>query len=446
MANEQNQLPTPKDIEPDTPTAEDGAGEGGLDLRPAQQKLGDEPPASEEQREPQQWKDEKRAAIFAKSRERTANYREYGGDPNDASITYGDDNAAADDMDDLEREAMERARQSRQKDIEKATGQTQPAAQQQQDGEDAPYFEQLDPVLLQQKVTLKIDGKPVRVTFEEALRHRQMHGAAENRLEHAKQLARQAQELVRNATPAPGSPQTTGQDQRRDNPFDAPPAGRNTSAPPVDKKALIERIQIGTPEEALEAFDQILESARVSQQPADDTTRVLTVLEDRNSEDALKRFAEKHPEIRDETLASLVTENVRTVMATDLINAGYSPDYLRTVITSPDDLTRFHKMQRINRVPGIRSTGDVLEIALSGAKQKISELSGVLRTDQGQGQQRGTTSAPATPTRQQRKAALPAQPAQRTAVRTPAQTQQVSVEQSRANAVARIRQGRGQHV
>lgn len=450
MANEQNQLTTPNpqipDMEPDGPTAEDGGSDSGL--RPAERRLevGSTADEGEERAAPQQWKDEAREAIARKAKEtRSAKYKPYGGDPNETNVNYGEQ----EELSDLERQALDQQRRHQQGETEAATGQRQPQQRQQPSAEDeapVPGIEELDPIYAKQKVKIKIDGRETFITVEEAMRHVQMHGAADKRFETARRMVQQAHELIEHVAPEARSPQGQ-QPQRRDNPFDQ----QGDTSPAMsdeDRAALIEKIQLGSPQEALEAFDKMAAAMSQKTQPQEDAYRVLSVLEDRNSIEALNAFAAKHPEVADPDLQILVSRNMGQVMATDLLNAGYSEDWLRANVHGPEQLKDLHRRARIDRLPGVRSTSEVLEIAFAKTREKATSWTGTQArpSTPGQQTQQRTTGAPARPmpNRADRKAALPAQPPQRGASRQPLPTQQVTIEQSRSDAVARMRKARGQ--
>jgi len=450
---EQHQLPTPKqppaEIEADAPTYDTGNNVGDeSNLRPAVNKIEVETTSEGETSKPEDWKDEKRNAIFARNKKsRAEQMQDFSGDPNDPDARYGKVDQS--DLGDLEREALERRKQYQREQFgQQDEPPQQPQQPQQQTAAPASANPALDlnslpPELRNMEFNLRIDGRNEPITLDSLLRDAQISRATSKRYDLVKQMLAQVQEMHRLAQPAAGAPEARGQQPRGDNPFDGPDGGDTSHQQNrPDVKALVEKIQLGSVDEAAEALTTFLENSQRSQPQVDDTTRVLSVLEDRNAEEAIVKFAEKHPEIADPDLQSLMTRNLILIQGNDLENAGYDQEWLRQNIRSVDELKQFHKMLRARRVPGIRSTGECLEIALNAAKQKASAWAGTPAAPAPAPRQQGTPPS-GMAARLERKAALPAQPAQRRAAPPPA-NQNKTVEQSRSRAVAEMQKRRGQ--
>lgn len=441
MANEHNQLPTP-DMEPSSPTIEDGSSyEAQNDTPPAAAPQAEAPPA--EQQAPQKYHDEKRAALHARAREaRAATTTEFSGDPNDPNARYG--NADQSDLGDLERQAAERFRQNQQQEVQNVTGQQpQNAAPPATSYNDAPDLDSLDPDSLNKRYKIKVDGQVKDVSLEQLLRNAQKYDAADNKFATAQRLVELAKETMRQAaTPAPAA----SPDQRGGNPFDGPDDG-NTSQQQsqINAEELANKIQIGSPAEVIEALGQLVQHMQAPQQsPNMDPEQILTTLEDHNASQELNAFAAKNREVAHPAMQSLMAEHIHTIMATDLLNAGVPREWLQQNVRNANDLTRIHKMARINRAPGVRSTGQVLDLALQAAKQQAASWLGQ-RPAQQPASRPQNQPAPTMQQRQDRKAALTQQPAQRRAV-APQPSQQRSEQQTRHSAFADMRRSRGQSV
>lgn len=432
METAANQLRTP-DLPIEATTHDDG-GNTAQTFAPAQQpqqpqqgQQDDEPRG-----EPVQWKDTKREEIFARAKEkRAAETQPFSGDPNDPAALYG---AQADqnELGELEQEALRR----RQEHL----GQIAQPAQQPQ----RKPLNGLDPELLARHVPIIVDGQQIEVPFEELVRNYQIDQAATKRLEQAKQLLAQTQEFQRVHQPAPGAPagyeEPTEQDDLTNSQDDSDGGPRYTSRNPANVKDLVEKIQLGTPEEAANALEEFVSSAVNRSAPVDETTRVLSALEDANAKQAITAFAEQNPQIAtNPILQQEATKEIHRNMAIDLINAGYTVDQLRQMAPSPQQLTQLHKQARINRVRGVRSVSDLVNAGYHGALTNLRQLVDTTAPRTAPNQ------APSMQQRQQRKESLQPQPvARRLSTGNVPTAQARSQEQSRSAAVQRMRQARGQ--
>lgn len=448
MATEHNQLPTPDDsfdIEPNTETADDG----GLDHSasepaPSQpSREGAEPDQGEPQR-PQRFRDDKRAQINANSRAaRAATMQEFSGDLNDPNIRYGN-SADMSDMGDLERQALER-QQQRLAQVARP-----PQQQPQQDApthfDATPDLEGLDPEFRAMPLRLKVNGQDKIVSLEQLIRNAQKYDAADEKFEQAQRLVALAKDTIRQvATPAP-SGSNRELETRGGNPFDGPDDG-NTSQQQsqLDVEALANKIQLGNPQEVIEALGQFVQNMQASQGSQKvDPEQILTAFEDHNAVQELYAFADRNPEVAHPVMQNLMAEQINRIMATDLLNSGrYSREWMIQNIPDAAALARLHKQARISRLPGVRPTSQVLGIALQAAKQTAAQLSGQSAQPPASRQQHQP--APTMQQRQERKASLTQQPATRRAA--PASTQQSRTEQqSRYEGFLQLRRARGQSV
>lgn len=427
MLPEQNQLPTPDapDYDARTTTHDDGGSAPQSFDPPAPEPRA--PQESEERAEPVQWKDEKRGEIFARAREkRAAETTPFSGDPNDPDAVYGS-NVNQDDLGELELAALQRRREH----LAELGGQ-QPRKP----------LNGLDPEFLAKPVPVIIDGQQYEVPMEDLVRDFQINRAADKRLEMAKALLQQSQEFQR-TRPQPGldaESETSGQDDSTDDQDDFDRELGHTSRRPANVKDLVEKIQLGTPDEAAEALEDFISSAVNREAPVDETTRVQTALEDINAKQAVVAFAQANPQLANNpVLQQEATKVIHRNMAEDLLRAGYTMDELRQAAPSPQALTQLHKQARIANLKGVRRVSDLIAAGYQGAIQNLRTL--VEQT----APSIMPHQAPSMAQRQQRKEGLQPQPvARRLSPQLNASQAPRTQDQSRAAAFARIRQSRGQ--
>lgn len=427
MATGANQPLTP-DLAPEGPVFEDGniqITESAPAPQPAARTVQED---AADRADPPQWKDDKRSEIFNRARERRLQTTEpFSGDPNDPDALYGSQTDQS-DLGELEQEALRR----RQEHLQGFTNQA---------GQPRKSLNGLDPQFLSQTVPIVVDGQQREVSMEDLVRNFQIDQAAQRRLEQAKALLQQTQQFQQmQAQPARGAEydEPTGQDDSDSDAGDYDDDGY-TSRRPANAQELVEKIQLGTPEEATQALEDFISQAVNREAPVDETTRVLTALEDANSRQAVLQFAQTNPQIQHPVVQAETTREVQRHMALDLIKAGYTVDQLRELAPSAQHLTNLHKMARVNRMQGVRSVTELMNAGYHGALSNLQQLVG--QTAPQQGQYQGASMQQ----RQQRKDSLQSQPvARRLSPSLNAPSQQRTLEQSRAAAVSRIRQSRGQ--
>lgn len=429
MGIEQNQLPMP-DLPVESTTADDG-GNSAADFKPSS-AAPQQQQETERPQQPQQWQDERRAEIFNKAREkRLSETEDFNGDPNDPDALYGAD-VDQSDMGELEREALRRR--------EEHLGRTFNGNDQQGQRRVGKPLNGIDPQFLAQPVPIKVDGEERTVTIEDLVRNYQIDQAASKRLEQAKALVAQTKEFQR-SQPLPGDDAEYQEPYGQDETYQGDDSERNTSARNANIKDLVEKIQLGTPDEAAEALEEFVSSAVNRPPPVDETTRVLTALEDINSKQAVLDFAQKNPSTNNPAVQLEFRQEIHREMARDLMNAGYTQQDLMARAPTPQALSQLHKEARINRVSGVRSVAKLMEAAHQAA---MTNLRGLIEQNTGP---LPRNPAPSMMDRQQRKERLQTQPAVRRL--SPSTTQQSpnrTLDQSRSAAVARMRQARGQPV
>ena len=434
MLPEQNQLPTPNDLPADAPTHDDGGYQQQNYTPPQPEAAPRSQQEGDQGDEAPQWKDDKRNEIFSRAREkRAAETQAFSGDPNDPNALYGAE-VDQSEMGELEQEALRR----RQEHLAQVTGQQPPPQQQQRKP-----LNGLDPQFLATPVPIIVDGQQREVPMEELVRNYQIDQAAQRRLEQAKALLAQTQEFQR-LQPQPGqhaeNDETTGQDDSTGDQDDFDRKLGHTSGKRGNVKELIEKIQLGSPDEAAQALEDFVTSAVNRDPPVDEQTRVLTALEDHNAKQAVIAFAQANPQIANNpVLQQEATKVIHRGMAEDLLRAGYSMEELRSLAPTPQHLTQLHKQARISGVRGVRRVSDLISVGYQGAIQNLRAL-----VDQ-TAPALAPNQAPSMAQRQQRKDALQPQPAaRRLSPSLNAPTQSRTVDQSRSAAVARIKQQRGQ--
>jgi hypothetical protein len=448
--NEQNQLLTPSpDVPAERPVDDTNGGQEAADFVseaiPQQNQRDDE---GDEKDTPQPYVDHKRNEIFERARRRRAEgLSEYDGNPNDPTTLYGKD-TATDELGPLEREAMRRAQGLPPQEVQ----QEQPEQQQPQ-AQQAPKktLNGLDPALLGQKVITRVDGEDREITVEDALRAYQMNAAADRRLAEASQILQHTKEIVAKASKPESRHVDEDQGQEFSQPDDYSPQSRQTRQQnePVNAKELIEKIQLGTPDEAADALQTIIDRQMQRVMPSDDTARVLTVLDKESAKDAILRFAQENPAIQtNDTLQAETTRMMHREMAKDLIAIGYTEADLREKLKGPEDLVELHREARITKRKGVRSPEQLLRTGYSEALTYLRSFAQALPPDPAPRQQQPRPQnqpAPALQQRQERKQSIQTQPASRRLNVQPGQVNTPrSQEQSRAAAVDRIRQARGQ--
>lgn len=387
-----------------------------------------------------QWKDEKRKAIFAKAREaRKKSMVDYEG-PNDPAAKYGVETDTS-GLGELEKQALEQQKRAKARDIAAATGQEadgepQDGLQQSQQQPAPRPLSGNNPDDLAKVYTVIVDGQPRQITAEEALRSFQMREAAEARLQTANQILAGAKQIQK--VQAQRQPSGSYEDEAdfEDEPSQGGRAANTTQAHPVfDARALAEKIQLGSIDEAAESIGQLIALAQRGASP--DPQAVLTVLEDRTSQELTRQYVSQQDDLKtDPHMLNLTTQMIQKEMANDLLKV-MPIEELRERVKSATDLTDLHKAYRINRAPGIRSVDQLLQAGHSAARQwRYGDRPQQQAPQQHQQQ-------PSMQARQERKNAMIQQPAQRRQLPANAQAAR-SIDQARADAVARIRASRGQ--
>jgi hypothetical protein len=436
MASAADQLPTPSNDTPaDQVTPDQGGQESGVELRPAINRI-ERDEDNGDRGEVANWKDDKRAEIFARAREnkRDTQYQ-YSGSPADPNALYGVVSDKS-ELGALELEAVRRQQERARQELEDVTGEPAPSIPsppQQQPGKPrSRAVNDLDPDFLAQPIRAIVDGQERYITVEEAVRNYQMNSAADLRLASAQAILQQAKEFQRLASTSRPNSGYSGEEQDTDQSGN----GRRQPAS-ANARDMIEKIQLGSTEEALDAFQSLIDMQVQKPAPAGiDEATVLNVLENRTSKEAITQYAQENPEIvNDPIINDMLPKFSHREMAEDLLRTGLTMDQMRQYVQTPQDLAAMHREARSKRAPGVRSVSQIM----AAAHQRIQTWrNGGVQPAQQQNQQRATMQD-----RQQRKASLPNQPTGRK-LAPQSQQQNATQDQSRQSAVTRMRQARGQ--
>lgn len=443
MAVETNQSQTP-DLLPDAPVADTEAVRVASPETEAAPPAAASPETAKSQSKPPEYVDEARNAIYARARESRAREAQtpFGDDINDPDLNFGANRAIPLDVapSSLEQQALD-AEQRHMRTIAQApNGAGYDANEQFADPQQPRVREYGDPSLQQERIKVIINGEPRVVTLQEALANYQMNSAGRDFLDQAKALLSATKSFVRNQ-PTSGADSGLGDDPRNRSQSQSAAAGDTSQAQDLDTGLadIAERIQLGDKEDAAKALRQLVDHVRSSASgPSVDAQQILSVLEDRNTEDAVRTFVTK-TNLTDPTMGMIVKQNAEREMLQDLLNAGFTQQDLAENIKSPQHLAAAHKAARINRLPGVRDHATILQAGYNAAQQWRTGAAAPPASNQ----QNGGNGQQLSQQRQQRLASVPQQPANRR--QTPGYAPPPpSRDQRIANAVQAMRQSRGQ--
>jgi hypothetical protein len=263
-----------------------------------------------------------------------------------------------------------------------------------------------------------IDGRSETLTEKQMIERVQKSGAADHRLQQATQLLEEARKATPSGALPPSQPAATPQ-----------PRTEPTPAADDDKSLadLVEKLQLGTPEEALPLLKQAL---RGQNAPVDTAALATQVRAENLKTEALsvptQFFADaNNADLTDPTLKGRTAEAYFRGMAQDLVEAGATKDQMAT-ITSYDQLALVHATLRLSGLGR-----DPREIMKGASDDTRGWLSGLAK-------------AAPQPTglsldRQERKNSVQVQPSSRSAPPPPLNPAPETLEASRRRAVAEER-------
>lgn len=421
--------PPPADIPADAVTIDDGAGEI---IAPAQAT-----PAAQQDEAPEKIEmrfapDDRRAAIYASaSARRKAETQTFSGDMNDPDLLFGVD-ADTSTMSPLMREAHDKRMENLRNLAGQPQQQEQPA-QQRPAADVRPPLNGMAPERLAEMVPVIVDGREMLVPLSDMIRSHQTQAAADQRLAQAKAILEQAR-AYQQQPPA----QT---EIRQEAPSERSNAHTSRQLP-ENAADLAEKIQMGSPEEVFSALQQLTDSASRRESGLDDTTRVLSVLEDQKAREAVESFAQANPDLVTDQLFQTVTASfIEQEQLRDLHAAGYTVDQVKNALTRPNGLAELHKYARAQRFTGVRSVDKLL----TSAHQQAVQWRGGAPAQQQTNRQPGVPVYTSPATREQRKEMLQSQPLARrmSPQAASAQPQPRSQEASRQAGFDQIRAARG---
>lgn len=420
--------PPPADIPADAVTIDDGAGEI---IAPAQAT-----PAAQQDEAPEKIEmrfapDDRRAAIYASaSAKRKAETQAFSGDMNDPDLLFGVD-ADTSTMSPLMREAHDK----RMENLRNLAGQPEQPAQQRPAADVRPPLNGIAPERLAEMVPVIVDGREMLVPVSDTIRSYQTQAAADARLAQAKAILDQARSYQQQQQP----PAQT--EFRQEAPSERSNAHTSRQLP-ENAAELVEKIQMGSPDEAIAALQQLADSASRRESGLDDTTRVLSVLEDQKAREAVESFAQANPDLVTDQLFQTVTASfIEQEQLRDLHAAGYTVDQVKNALTRPNGLAELHKYARAQRFTGVRSVDKLL----TSAHQQAVQWRGGAPAQQQTNRQPGVPVYTSPATREQRKEMLQSQPLARrmSPQAASAQPQPRSQEASRQAGFDQIRAARG---
>jgi len=420
--------PPPADIPADAVTIDDGAGEI---IAPAQAT-----PAAQQDEAPEKIEmrfapDDRRAAIYASaSAKRKAETQAFSGDMNDPDLLFGVD-ADTSTMSPLMREAHDK----RMENLRNLAGQPEQPAQQRPAADVRPPLNGIAPERLAEMVPVIVDGREMLVPVSDTIRSYQTQAAADARLAQAKAILDQARSYQQQQQPP-------AQTEFRQEAFSDRSNAHTSRQLPENAAELVEKIQMGSPDEAIAALQQLADSASRRESGLDDTTRVLSVLEDQKAREAVESFAQANPDLVTDQLFQTVTASfIEQEQLRDLHAAGYTVDQVKNALTRPNGLAELHKYARAQRFTGVRSVDKLL----TSAHQQAVQWRGGAPAQQQTNRQPGVPAHTSPATREQRKEMLQSQPLARrmSPQAASAQPQPRSQEASRQAGFDQIRAARG---
>lgn len=300
---------------------------------------------------------------------------------------------------------------------------------------------QVQPVAAQtpQKFKVKIDGQERDVTQEELIATYQKNQAADQRLAEANRMRNEATAMLQAASTkatdgeSPKADPTASTEQREQ---DSIPKGTK-----FDRAKLanaVEKIAFGTTDEGADALENLLTSVAPQQtQSLDINSQVETALAHREyrktSEDTTRKFTEKYPSLAEDPIIQTISgELVAQEMVKDFVKAGISLDVIQRTLPTRQAVKTFYDHIVLQRPDLVRPLDQLFEAASQDARFQALA---------------GAKTVPITTNldRSDRKAMVQQQPAHRTPIApSQSQAQPASRDQRNSDAVARMRQARGQ--
>lgn len=306
-----------------------------------------------------------------------------------------------------------------------------------------------------QKVKVKVEGIEREVAIEDLVSNFQKHSAADLRLEQATQKLRDAEqrlaeaERMRAPTKADeraGPEQTDGQpptDEHQDLPT------HKAEANDAELAELLDRINLGTPEEGVNALKKIIETAKAaSPQQAVNPDEMIGRLEQRLALRQIQQsftaadaeFGTQFARVREDDTANIVKERLLHLeRLADLKAAGVPDDYIaeKGLDRSPTASLAAHVHLTMQGFSGLRSAKQLYDAV--GGNASFRSLVGASASGERNGDIRVNVD------RSERKEGMQHQPALRSAAPYARQGDDERTQaQKAASVVANMRQRRGQ--
>lgn len=288
---------------------------------------------------------------------------------------------------------------------------------------------------------VKIDGVEKDVTHEELVASYQKNGTGDARLNEATRRLNEATARAEQlSTKANSSVDPQGD---KTQPTSEPATTSTPRGAKVDRKALadaVEKIQLGTTEEGVDALVKAFESVAPQHDSPDIDAQVDTAIAAREirktSEEATSKFIVKHPELKENTiLQSVLGDLVTREMAADFVNLGMDAETLGQVMPTRKHIKHYYDAMRLKNPEFGRD---------------LSTLYGVAEKDRNFQRLAGYQPAPVEVNldRTERKEGVQPQPALRTSVplQQTQQEQAVPREKRMSTVVQQMQRDRGQNV
>lgn len=288
----------------------------------------------------------------------------------------------------------------------------------------------------EKKFTIKVRGKDIQLTEAELLERASKVEAADQYLEEGRNLLEQARDVRRTNAERDGTePRRPGDRDNTQN--DRTELDTDDGQHPDPLEQVIEELQFGDPKEGAKKLRAVI--TQTADQSAD--SRQVARLVDKDniaSTKAITTFIEKNPDLNDPHTERWLELELYDLQREEIAKLG-------TVAADkiPTDNKAMAKWHQLYRVHGAEVSSQ--EKLLQVAKDRFDKFRGVTKPAQQQERRREAPRVEVNVDRNQRRAAIPVQPARASAPR-PDADQPKSQTSNRSSVIANMRRSRGQLV
>jgi hypothetical protein len=230
------------------------------------------------------------------------------------------------------------------------------------------------------EITLIVDGKPVKKNLSEIVALAQTTVAADNRLDEAKRLLKDAQALRASAEHPPQDGKASDHDR---SPTETKP--ENQPADAISREQLdriVERIQVGDKEEGSAALGEFVSLVNANRSKTEQVTpeqigalvqqQLFQHQTTQEIDGALKDFGGKYPEIaKDKDFMRVGFDRVAEEFRNDLKAVGLSDEDLKPFGNDPNALATAHRHARMQGL-NVRPYGEILTSVGEGITAKFN--------------------------------------------------------------------------